>query len=62
MSLTILGGSRRKCRVLFSYQPVNDDELQLLPDDVIDVLEEVEEGWWKGKLKERVIYRYIIYF
>lgn len=38
----------------FSYQPQNEDELQLEVSDVIEVLEEVEEGWWKGVLKGRI--------
>ncbi|XP_067010594.2 SH3 domain-containing kinase-binding protein 1 isoform X2 [Anabrus simplex] len=46
--------SGRRCKVLFSYQPVNDDELALQVNDVIEVLGEVEEGWWKGKLRENV--------
>ncbi|XP_034245177.1 SH3 domain-containing kinase-binding protein 1 isoform X2 [Thrips palmi] len=48
------GGSARRCKVLFSYQPANDDELELQINDVIDVLDEVEEGWWRGKLRNRV--------
>lgn len=49
----------RKCKVLFSYKPANRDELELNIDDVIEVLGEVEEGWWKGELKNEVsIYYY----
>jgi len=40
--------------VLFSYKPANRDELELNIDDVIEVLEEVEEGWWRGELKNEV--------
>jgi hypothetical protein len=47
-------GSARRCKVLFSYQPANEDELKLEVDDVIDVLAEVEEGWWKGRLGDIV--------
>lgn len=43
----------RKCRVLFSYAPANADELELHVDDVIDVLSEVEEGWWRGRLRNK---------
>ncbi|KAI5703083.1 hypothetical protein M8J75_007466 [Diaphorina citri] len=43
----------RKCRVLFSYTPANADELELHVNDVIDVLSEVEEGWWRGRLRDR---------
>ncbi|XP_062415482.1 CD2-associated protein isoform X3 [Pungitius pungitius] len=39
---------RRKCKVLFDYQPQNEDELELKIGDVVDVIEEVEEGWWNG--------------
>lgn len=46
--------NRRRARVAFSYQPQNEDELQLEVSDVIEVLEEVEEGWWKGVLKGRI--------
>ena len=41
----------RKAKVLFSYLPQNEDELKLDVNDIIDVIEEVEEGWWKGKLR-----------
>uniref|UniRef100_T1I2U6 SH3 domain-containing protein n=1 Tax=Rhodnius prolixus TaxID=13249 RepID=T1I2U6_RHOPR len=43
----------RKCKVLFHYKPANEDELELQVGDIIDVISEVEEGWWKGKLKNR---------
>ncbi|XP_077487777.1 SH3 domain-containing kinase-binding protein 1-like isoform X4 [Amblyomma americanum] len=46
--------NRRRARVAFSYQPQNEDELHLEVSDVIEVLEEVEEGWWKGVLKGRI--------
>uniref|UniRef100_A0A3B3XII6 Osteoclast-stimulating factor 1 n=1 Tax=Poecilia mexicana TaxID=48701 RepID=A0A3B3XII6_9TELE len=44
---------RRQCKVLFDYQPVNEDELELKVGDVVDILEEVEEGWWSGSLNGR---------
>ncbi|XP_054258288.1 SH3 domain-containing kinase-binding protein 1-like [Macrosteles quadrilineatus] len=44
----------RRCKVLFSYQPANDDELELQVGDLIDILSEVEEGWWRGKLNGQV--------
>lgn len=40
--------------MLFSYKPANGDELELNIDDVIEVLGEVEEGWWKGELRNEV--------
>ncbi|TKS75664.1 CD2-associated protein [Collichthys lucidus] len=41
---------RRRCKVLFDYQPLNEDELELKVGDLIDINEEVEEGWWSGSL------------
>ncbi|XP_075893995.1 CD2-associated protein [Nelusetta ayraudi] len=41
---------KRQCKVLFEYQPVNEDELELKAGDIIDITEEVEEGWWSGSL------------
>ncbi|XP_012521470.1 SH3 domain-containing kinase-binding protein 1 isoform X2 [Monomorium pharaonis] len=48
------GSSRRFCKVLFSYDPCNEDELTLVPQDSIEFLGEVEEGWWRGRLRGRV--------
>ncbi|KAM4713199.1 CD2-associated protein isoform 2-T2 [Anableps anableps] len=39
---------KRQCKVLFDYQPVNEDELELKVGDIVDIIEEVEEGWWSG--------------
>ncbi|XP_029966215.1 CD2-associated protein isoform X2 [Salarias fasciatus] len=41
---------KRQCKAQFDYQPVNDDELELKVGDIIDITEEVEEGWWSGSL------------
>ncbi|PKK33120.1 CD2-associated protein [Columba livia] len=41
---------KRQCKVLFEYVPQNEDELELKLGDVIDITEEVEEGWWSGTL------------
>ncbi|KAG5846544.1 hypothetical protein ANANG_G00116130 [Anguilla anguilla] len=41
---------KRQCRVLFEYLPQNEDELELKAGDVIDINEEVEEGWWSGTM------------
>ncbi|CAB3372435.1 Hypothetical predicted protein [Cloeon dipterum] len=45
---------RRRCLVLFSYAPVNSDELELQVDQEIEIIDEIEEGWWKGKLGDKV--------
>ncbi|NXO01745.1 CD2AP protein, partial [Rhinopomastus cyanomelas] len=41
---------KRQCKVLFEYNPQNEDELELKLGDVIDIIEEVEDGWWSGTL------------
>ncbi|XP_011148601.1 SH3 domain-containing kinase-binding protein 1-like isoform X1 [Harpegnathos saltator] len=48
------GSGRRFCKVLFSYDPCNEDELSLTPQDSIEFIGEVEEGWWRGRLRGRV--------
>lgn len=47
--LSSRNSSPRYCRALFSYQQANPDELSLAVGDVIQVLGEEEEGWWKGQ-------------
>ena len=44
----------KQCRVLFSYQPNHEDELELKLDDVVEFMGEVEDGWWRGKLKGKM--------
>ncbi|XP_041439551.1 SH3 domain-containing kinase-binding protein 1 isoform X7 [Xenopus laevis] len=44
---------RRRCQVAFSYMPQNEDELELKVGEFIEVLGEVEEGWWEGVLNGR---------
>ncbi|KAF4075621.1 hypothetical protein AMELA_G00220890 [Ameiurus melas] len=41
---------KRRCKAAFSYFPQNEDELELKIGDIIEVLGEVEEGWWEGCL------------
>uniref|UniRef100_A0A673MP33 Osteoclast-stimulating factor 1 n=1 Tax=Sinocyclocheilus rhinocerous TaxID=307959 RepID=A0A673MP33_9TELE len=44
---------KKRCKAAFSYTPQNEDELELKIGDVIEVLGEVEEGWWEGFLNGR---------
>uniref|UniRef100_A0A0N5AMA0 SH3 domain-containing protein n=1 Tax=Syphacia muris TaxID=451379 RepID=A0A0N5AMA0_9BILA len=37
--------------VRYSYHAAQDDELNLKVDDVIEVIEDAESGWMKGKLR-----------
>ncbi|XP_041824216.1 SH3 domain-containing kinase-binding protein 1 isoform X2 [Melanotaenia boesemani] len=41
---------KRRCKAAFSYVPQHEDELELKVGDVIDIVAEVEEGWWEGIL------------
>lgn len=41
---------KRLCKALFEYVPQNEDELELKMGDVVEITEEVEEGWWSGML------------
>ncbi|XP_060717292.1 SH3 domain-containing kinase-binding protein 1 isoform X1 [Tachysurus vachellii] len=45
---------KRRCKAAFSYIPQNEDELELKIGDVIEVLGEVEEGWWEGSLNGKI--------
>ncbi|KAG6459611.1 CD2-associated protein isoform X3 [Manduca sexta] len=47
-------GVQDRCRAVYSYQPANPDELPLCVGDVLEVLGEVEEGWWQGRRQGRV--------
>ncbi|XP_069742861.1 CD2-associated protein isoform X2 [Narcine bancroftii] len=44
---------KRLCEATFDYIPQNEDELEIKTGDVIEIIEEVEEGWWKGLLNEK---------
>ncbi|XP_068199860.1 SH3 domain-containing kinase-binding protein 1 isoform X2 [Antennarius striatus] len=41
---------KRRCKAAFSYLPQHEDELELKIGDVIEIIGEVEEGWWEGML------------
>ncbi|XP_073341557.1 SH3 domain-containing protein 21 [Pagrus major] len=38
----------RKCEVAFAYNPLNTDELKLEVGETIDIIREIEDGWWMG--------------
>ncbi|XP_071325051.1 SH3 domain-containing kinase-binding protein 1-like [Trachinotus anak] len=38
----------RKCEVLFAYSPMNEDELELVVGETIEIIREIEDGWWMG--------------
>ncbi|XP_034415627.1 SH3 domain-containing kinase-binding protein 1 isoform X6 [Cyclopterus lumpus] len=41
---------KRRCKAAFSYAPQHEDELELKIGDVVEIISEVEEGWWEGFL------------
>ncbi|XP_030014667.1 SH3 domain-containing protein 21 isoform X2 [Sphaeramia orbicularis] len=38
----------RKCEVTFAYNPMNEDELELCVGETIEIIREIEDGWWMG--------------
>ncbi|XP_035018935.1 SH3 domain-containing protein 21 isoform X2 [Hippoglossus stenolepis] len=38
----------RKCEAVFAYSAVNEDELELVVGETIEVIKEIEDGWWMG--------------
>ncbi|XP_041843411.1 SH3 domain-containing protein 21 isoform X2 [Melanotaenia boesemani] len=38
----------RKCEVAFHYSPQNEDELELVVGEIIEIVREIEDGWWMG--------------
>ena len=41
-------------RVTYDYTAENDDELNLTEGDMVKVLDQEEEGWWRGELKGKI--------
>ncbi|XP_075057446.1 CD2-associated protein isoform X2 [Mixophyes fleayi] len=44
---------KRQCKAVFDYIPQNEDELELKIGDILEITEEVEEGWWNGTCSGR---------
>ncbi|XP_049585955.1 SH3 domain-containing protein 21 isoform X1 [Syngnathus scovelli] len=44
----------RTCEVVFAYSPLNDDELQLVVGETLEIISEIEDGWWMGIKNGRV--------
>lgn len=45
---------KKRAKVVYSYSPENDDELQLEVGDSVEVLKQEEEGWWEGVVNGKV--------
>ncbi|XP_028015808.2 SH3 domain-containing protein 21 isoform X2 [Eptesicus fuscus] len=41
--------SPKWCKVNFSYSPEQADELKLQVGEIVEVIKEIEDGWWLGK-------------
>ena len=41
-------------KVTYDYDAENEDELNLKEGDMVKVLDQEEEGWWKGELNGKV--------
>lgn len=51
LSMTVSG---KKAKVRFDFEARESDELTLKLDDIVDVLGEVEPGWWEGQLGNKI--------
>ncbi|XP_063556417.1 SH3 domain-containing protein 21 isoform X1 [Gorilla gorilla gorilla] len=40
---------QRWCKVNFSYSPEQADELKLQAGEIVEMIKEIEDGWWLGK-------------
>ncbi|XP_052033307.1 SH3 domain-containing protein 21 isoform X2 [Apodemus sylvaticus] len=40
---------QRWCKVNFNYSPEQADELKLQTGEILEVIKEIEDGWWLGK-------------
>lgn len=46
--------SKKQAKVTFQYEPEQDDELALEVGEIVEVLEDDDEGWWKGSLNGKI--------
>eukprot|EP00111_Clytia_hemisphaerica_P010661 TCONS_00031131-protein len=44
------GPAKKLARATFEYIPEQQDEIALSVGDVVEVLEEEDEGWWRGRI------------
>jgi SH3 domain-containing protein 21 len=47
---------RELCKVIYAYNPVNEDELKLVEGETVTILSKdlPDKGWWKGELRGKV--------
>lgn len=51
---TLPATKQRWCRVTFPYAPTKEDELELCVGDLVQIMEEIEDGWWLGKKNKQL--------
>ncbi|KAK7147071.1 hypothetical protein R3I94_009806 [Phoxinus phoxinus] len=44
----------RKCEVAFPYTSLHEDELELVLGETIEIIREIEDGWWMGKKNNQI--------
>ncbi|XP_063055172.1 SH3 domain-containing protein 21 isoform X1 [Engraulis encrasicolus] len=44
----------RRCEVTFAYAPMHEDEMELNVGETVEILREIEDGWWMGKKNGKV--------
>ncbi|KAG1948195.1 SH3 domain-containing protein [Pimephales promelas] len=44
----------RKCEVIFPYTSLHEDELELVVGETIEIIREIEDGWWMGKKNNQI--------
>lgn len=49
--MSVASGSQKQVKVLFEFDAENANELSICPGDIIDVTQEIDEGWWVGKIQ-----------
>ncbi|XP_051999541.1 SH3 domain-containing kinase-binding protein 1-like isoform X2 [Xyrauchen texanus] len=45
---------QRRCEVTYAYTAVHNDELELVVGETIEILREIEDGWWMGKKNNNI--------
>ncbi|XP_051576835.1 SH3 domain-containing kinase-binding protein 1-like isoform X2 [Myxocyprinus asiaticus] len=45
---------QRRCEVTYAYTAVHEDELELVVGETIEILREIEDGWWMGKKNNHI--------
>ena len=44
---------KKKAKCLFDFKSESDEELGFRKGDEVEILEELDENWWKGRLNDQ---------